>query len=117
MAGRRPEIVSHAVELFAPLGSIRARPMFGGYGFYCDDVFFALVAHETLYLKADGATRGLFRDAGCEPFRYVGKDGRPIEMGYWSAPEEALDSAGAMAPWARRAIACALAARRPPKKA
>ena len=27
--------------------------MFGGWGFYCDDLFFAIVADDTLYLKAD----------------------------------------------------------------
>jgi hypothetical protein len=43
-----PEFVEHACELFAPLGSIRVRAMFGGWGFYCDEIFFAIVADETV---------------------------------------------------------------------
>ena len=59
-----PELVVHACELFAPLGSIRTRAMFGGWGFYCDDLFFAIIADETLYLKADAETAARFEAAG-----------------------------------------------------
>jgi DNA transformation protein len=58
-----PEIVQHALELFAPLGSLRTKAMFGGWGFYCDDLFFALVAEDTLYLKADAQSIALFKEA------------------------------------------------------
>ncbi len=116
MAGRpRPEIVDHALELFAPLGSIRCRRMFGGYGFYCEVLFFALVAWDTLYLKADAASRAPFVEAGCQIFRYTQPDGREFTMGYWSAPEEALDGAEAMRPRARLALECALRNRKPPR--
>ena len=103
----RPEIVDHACELFAPLGAIRVKAMFGGYGIYCDELFFALVAFDTLYLKADPESREASRAAGSEPFRFVHADGREFEMSYWSAPEEALDSAEAMRPWVRLALDCA----------
>lgn len=110
-AKRLPETVSWALELFQPLGTIRTRAMFGGYGFYCDDLFFALVAEQVLYLKADDEeTQAKFKAAGSEPFRYTYPDGRAMTMGYWSTPEDALDSATAMHPWARLAFACALRA-------
>ena len=57
----------------------------------------------------DGAIAA-FEAAGCEPFRYTMKDGREMTMGYWTAPEEALDSPEAMRPWARRAMEAALVA-------
>ncbi|MCB1889200.1 MAG: TfoX/Sxy family protein [Rhodocyclaceae bacterium] len=113
----RPEIVDHALELFAPLGAIRVRPMFGGHGFYCDDLFFALVAWDTLYLKADAASQAPYEAAGSQIFRYSQPDGRAFTMGYWSAPDEALDSPQAMLPWARRAIDCALRNRKPKRGA
>ncbi len=114
-AAARPEIVDHALELFAPLGAIRVRRMFGGYGFYCDNLFFALVAWDTLFLKADAEAQGPFEAAGSEVFRYTQPDGREFTMGYWSAPDEALDSPQAMLPWARQALACALRLRKPAK--
>ena len=109
-----PEIVSHALELFAPLGTLRVKPMFGGWGFYVDDLFFALEAWDTLYLKADAASERPFVDAGCERFIYRQPNGKTFSMGYWTVPDEALDSPAAMAPWARLAIDCALRNRKPP---
>lgn len=46
-------LVDHCLELLAPLGAVRARRMFGGYGLYVDDLFVALIAVDRLYLKAD----------------------------------------------------------------
>jgi len=103
-----PDIVRHACELFAPMGTIHVRRMFGGWGFYLDDLFFAIVAWEMLYLKADGDTEQHFIRAGSEQFRYQRPDGKEFAMGYWTAPEEAFDSPAAMAPWSRLAIDCAL---------
>ena len=48
-----PPLVEHCLELLAPLGTARARRMFGGHGLRVDGVFVALVAFERLYLKAD----------------------------------------------------------------
>jgi len=117
-AGRTPpELVTHAGELFAPLGLIRAKSMFGGWGFYCDDLFFAIVADETLYLKADAISAGDFRGAGGEPFSYARKDGRRETMNYWTVPEAAMETPAGMRPWAERALAAAVRARKPAKRA
>ena len=112
-----PEIVSHALELFAPLGTLRVKPMFGGWGFYADELFFALVAWDTLYLKADAQSQQDFEEAGSQPFRYTQPGGKEFTMGYWTAPDAALDSPAAMRPWARAALACALRNRKPPRRA
>jgi DNA transformation protein len=106
-----PPFVSHCLELLAPLGVVRARRMFGGYGLYLDDVFVALIADECLYLKADDVTRSAFERAGCQPFAYSRRDRAAVTLGYWTAPDEALDSPRAMAPWARLSLAAALRAK------
>ena len=107
-----------AVELLGATGRVAARRMFGGYGLYCDGVFFALIADDVLYLKADEANRPEFERAGSEPFVYEAK-GRRATMAYWRAPDAAMESRAAMAPWARGALAAALRAKsaRPGTKA
>ena len=104
------EFVSHCCELLAPLGAVRSRRMFGGHGFYVDDIFIALIAYERLYLKSDAVTRAAFEGAGCAPFVYDGA-GKSVTLGYFSAPEEAMESPPLMQPWARLALAAALRAR------
>ena len=110
MAAPQPPFVSHCIELLSPLGTVRVRRMFGGWGLYVDDLFIAIIAFERLYLKADAASRAAFEQAGCEPFVYDAK-GQAVSLGYWTAPAEALDAPAFMEPWARRAMQAALAAR------
>ncbi len=104
-----PPFVSHCVELLAPLGSVRTRRMFGGWGLYVDELFLALIANERLFLKVNAHSRAAFEAAACEPFVYDAKTGS-IALGYWSAPADALESATQMQPWARMAQQAALSA-------
>ena len=110
MASARNEFVDHCLELLGPLGAARSRRMFGGHGLYVDDLFIGIVGAERLYLKVDAQTRPLFEAAGCTPFRFSA-DGKVIALGYFSAPDEAIESAPLMQPGARLALAAALRAR------
>ncbi len=100
----------HCVDLLSPLGSARAKRMFGGVGLYVGDVFIALIAQERLYLKVDALTRAQFEAAGCRPFVYDGA-GKAVTMSYFSAPEDAMESPPLMQNWARLALEAALRAR------
>lgn len=110
MAAPTPAFVNHCVELLQPLGTVRTKRMFGGWGLYVDEIFIAIVAFERLYLKVNDTTRAAFEAEGCEPFVYDSKTGS-VALGYWTAPADALDSPALMQPWARRALQAALAAR------
>ena len=110
MAFASNEFVAHCVELLNSVGTVRTRRMFGGHGLYVDELFVALIAAERLYMKADAQTRPAFEAAGCMPFVYDSA-GQAVSLGYFSAPEEAMESPPAMQPWARLALAAALRAR------
>jgi DNA transformation protein and related proteins len=94
-------------ELFADLGPISTRAMFGGHGVYFDGRIVGIVIDEAVYLKVDDATRAAFEAAGCAPFVYS-SGGKTVAMSYWSVPAEAMDSAQAFLPWARRAHEAAM---------
>src|SRR5689334_4334295 len=46
MPSARNELVDHCIELLGTLGQCTSRRMFGGYGFYIDGLFVALIAYE-----------------------------------------------------------------------
>lgn len=94
-------------DVLAPLGRVTVRRMFGGGGVMCDGVMFGLVSDDTLFLKADEASRKAFEDEGCGQFVYDGK-GRPIALPYWRMPERLLDEPEEMVAWARTALGVAL---------
>ena len=104
------------LELLAPVGSVSARRMFGGTGFHADGMMFALEADGTLYLKADDDNRARFDAAGGMPFVFESRR-RTITTHYLTPPDEALDSAEAMRPWALLALQAAqrAAARKAPR--
>ena len=90
-------------------GAVRTKRMFGGWGIWRDEVFFALIADDTLYLKTDAETLPAFRARGLEPFTFEKtKSGEVVITSYVQAPEEALDSPAQMLEWARLAYAAAL---------
>ena len=103
------------LELLAGLGSLRVKRMFGGAGVYQDDLMFALIDDDVLYIKADAQSRPAFEAAGSSQFT-VEMKGRTETMGYWRLPAEAADDSDAAQRWARLGLEAALRARRPKKK-
>lgn len=106
---KRSEFVELVLDQIAPLGAVTARAMFGGHGISCDGLFFALIAGDTLYLKADDRTRGRFEARGLGPFKPF--DDKPVTMSYYPVPAELFDDRDELLDWARAAVGVALRAR------
>ena len=45
------DFVDYVAEQLAETGAIRSRKMFGEYGLYCDEVFFAVICDDQLFVK------------------------------------------------------------------
>ena len=110
------EFVAHVQELLAGLGPLRVKKMFGAAGVYAHDLFFAVIDSDTLYFKADDLTAPEFKAAGSKPAVLNTRDG-PMELRFWSLPEEAADDPEAAERWARLALDAALRAKKPKKGA
>jgi len=91
---------------------VRSRAMFGGFGIYAGDLFFALIADDTLYFKVDDSNRPDFEALGMKPFQPYGPGTEG--MGYFQVPADLLDEPEALGAWADKAIA--VAARKQPVK-
>ena len=89
------------VEKLAPLGDVKSRVMFGGYGIFYEGNMFALISGSTLFLKADAANLDDFKKAGSKQYK---------PMPYYEAPVEIINDAGRLREWAKKSIAI------PPKK-
>ena len=101
------QFCDHVVELLQGLGPVSARRMFGGHGLFLDGLMFGLIADSELYLKVDRESRDQFVDQGLQAFTYH-KNGKPMEMSYFQAPETCLDSLEEMTHWGNVAFAAAL---------
>jgi DNA transformation protein and related proteins len=86
--------------------------MFGGFGIYADELFFAVVVDDQLYFKSDAASRPQFEAAGLEEWIYA-KDGKPVRMSYFRPPEDVYEDEDSLRRWGRLALDAALRARKP----
>lgn len=91
---------------------IRARSMFGGVGIYSGELFFALIAGDTLYFKVDDSNRPDFEARGMGPFLPFGDE--RDKMQYYEVPSELLEDPDALRPWAEKSIT--IAAKKKSKK-
>jgi DNA transformation protein len=115
------QALEFAADLFAGLGNVAIRRMFGGAGVYALDVMFALIDDDVIYLKVDEALKRDLAAEGSSAWIYTSAKGPRAgiaeQSSYWSLPEDALDDPDTACGWARRAIAAAVARRAPkPKK-
>jgi len=90
------------LDQLARLGQLTCRAMFGGHGIYHQDVFFAIVYEGRLYFKTTPATRPSYEKEGMMAFRPSAKQ---TLKNYFEVPPHLLDSANALIPWARQAVA------------
>lgn len=102
-----------------PLGAFRSRPMFGGHGLYLDDVFFALIAHDTLYLKTDEQNRPDYIKAKSKPFSFESSREGLVITSYWQCPDAVLRDTRKLRCWTEKALDAArrVKAARPKRKA
>jgi len=102
-------------EVFERLGRIRTRRMFGGHGIWHEDRMIALVANDTLYLKADAESAPHFDALDLPPFTYE-RQGQSMPMSYRLAPADLFEDRHEAALWGRRAYEAALRSGQPPKQ-
>lgn len=100
-------------ELFAGLGPVQIKRMFGGAGGYADGVMFLLLAADTIHIKVDDALKAELREEGSGPFEWTPQNGpragETIDLGYWRLPDRALDDPDEAVVWGRKALAIARA--------
>jgi DNA transformation protein len=92
-------------QLRRVLPAVRAKRMFGGVGLYSDELFFALIDDDALYLKVDDVTRPDFEQRGLRPFQPFGEGSAPMQ--YYQLPEDLLEDPEALRPWTEGAVAAA----------
>jgi len=100
------DFVETVCEHLAPLGQVRARTMFGGWGIYVDGRFCAIVHRDALYFKADEISRAEFEAKGLRPFKPF--PDQATVMSYYDAPADVFEDPAEMLAWGRKALEAAL---------
>ncbi len=97
------EFTDRVVAALSNARPIRHRKMFGGLGFYSNDIFFAIGDDDRLFFKADDQTRSKYEAYGMGPW-ICGGD---VVDAHREVPSEILDSAD-LGDWIDEAAAAAV---------
>jgi DNA transformation protein len=100
------DYLAYVLDQLTQLGGVSSRRMFGGVGLYSDELFFGLIADDTLYLRADDSNRADYTARGAAPFRPYA-DRPHLSMSYFETPAEVLEDARQLVLWASRSVAVA----------
>lgn len=103
------DFLAYVIEQFAPFTKVTSRRMFGGVGLYAEDLFFALIDDDTLYLKAGDGNREDYIARGCKAFRPFADD-PTYSMNYFELPADVLEDPDVLREWARRSLEIAASA-------
>ena len=98
--------IEFALDLFAGLGPLTTRKMFGGLVIYSDgQIFAALMSDGRLQLKGAGTVAEAFEAEGWARWTYS-RDGsdKVTEMPYWVLPDDLLEDPEQACDWAQRAL-------------
>lgn len=92
-------------DLFAEVGPIRIKRMFGGAGIYLDDACFALVLRgEEILMRGDTDVGPKYEAEGSTQWIYENERRGPVAMPYWRLPDSAQDDPEEAATWARLSL-------------
>ncbi len=95
------EYIMH--DALAQVQDLTAKRMFGGYGLYKADLFFAIIADKRLFFKVTAETKPLYTATGSEPFKYKRQDKEIVMDTYWEVPAEVLEDQKKIAQWVEAA--------------
>ena len=74
-----PDFVNFIAEQLREAGAIHSRKMFGEYGLYCDNVFFAVICDDQFFVKITPQGEAAFPDLPKAPPHEGAKDSFLVE--------------------------------------
>lgn len=96
------EFRDFVLEQLRAVAPVTSKAMFGGVGLYSQGLFFALIADDVLYFKADDSNRADFEAAGAKQFAPYGDD--QYSMNYYELPPDVLEDEEQLRVWMRKSL-------------
>lgn len=89
------------LDQLSGLDRVSCRAMFGGFGIYCNGIFFGIIHKGRLYFKTDDKTRSEYINKGMKPFR---PNSKQTLKNYYEVPIDAMEDPDRLVDWARKSI-------------
>lgn len=100
MSSQKNQFKEYVLDQLHRLNGVECKSMFGGFGLYCNGVFFGIIADGCVYFKTNATTVDAYKERGMEPFKPSDKQ---TLKNYYEVPAEILEDEEDLAQWARYA--------------
>ena len=101
MAQPKNDFLEFVLDQLSGLPGVRSRRMFGEFGLYLEDDFFAIVASGKLYFLTSDATRPDYESRSMKPFAPTPKQ---VLKNYFEVPVDILENDSLLSDWAKKAV-------------
>lgn len=112
MTARKDEFLVFVLDQMHRLDGVRPRRMFGAYGLYLGDTFFAIVNDGAVYFRTNDSGRADYVGTGQKPFEP--KPGQKFKN-YYEVPVDVLEDDALLCEWAKKAVAAQAESKAAPK--
>jgi DNA transformation protein len=109
------EYLQYILEQLAGLRGVVARRLFGGAGFYSNELFFGLLMEDTLYFRVNDANRADYEALGMRRFQPY-EDKAHLSFNYYTVPAHVLEDPDELVAWARRSLDAAAKSLKAPRR-
>ena len=100
-------------ERLQSIDGIRSKNMFGGVGYFMNDLMFGGIMHGAFRLKADDLNRPDYEAKGMGPWIVPGKN---MKMPYYEVPQEIIENDVQLKDWVLKAVEAAERTKKVKKK-
>ncbi len=107
------DLLNSILEQMSKFGPFEVKKMFGGVGFFKDDLMFGMIGSDTFRLKVDDHNKAEYEARGMKPMLSKSKG---KGMPYWEVPEDIIDDMDELGRWAQKSFDAALRAKSAKKK-
>jgi DNA transformation protein and related proteins len=99
---KKHEFKEYILDQLRFLDGVESKQMFGGFGLYCNGIFFGIIAADAgVYFKTDAATIDEYKDKGMKPFKPSAKQ---TLKNYYEVPPEILEDEQQLTDWALKSL-------------
>lgn len=95
------EFFDFVSEQLNEFGDTTSKKMFGGVGFFKEDLMFGMISKDVFRLKVDAENQGDYEAQGMEPLYMKNKK---KGMPYWEVPSNVLEDKKELSIWAEKAL-------------
>lgn len=100
MNSQKNQFKEYVLDQLRRLNGVECKSMFGGFGLYCNGIFFGIIADGCVYFKTNATTVEAYKEKGMQPFKPSAKQ---TLKNYYEVPEEILEDDEELAQWAQLA--------------